>query len=531
MGSGVRILNLTNQLSTSWRENMQKRYSCLVSLIASACITSTYAAQAIDLSHQSAHILKSFVMQSNLKLLSQKMDMNQTMHSRFQQMYQGYPVWGGDIIVHTPKGTAGMTSDGFIYQGLQQDLPALPVIDPENAIKHAKMSYQKNISVTEQEKAELMIYIDSKNKAHWAYFVNFVVKPENAMIQKPTFVMDAITFKVYEKWDDIQTLENVKGGGFGGNQKMGKLLYDGLANHLSKLAMQRDGSVCYLKNADVTVKDVSKKDAVSQFTCNSIDGQHDNIYWSAELNATNGAYSPDNDALYIGKIIKEMYQNWYGIPVLTENGTPMMLNMRVHENMENAYWDGSQMTFGDGGSMFYPLVSIGVGAHEVSHGFTQQHSNLFYLLQSGGLNESFSDMAAQAAEYYSIGSNTWQIGPEIVKGSGALRYMDDPTKDCNGKAPGASCSIAHVKDYRIGMNVHYSSGVFNKVFYLVATAPGWNTKKAFDIMVQANQYYWTRTTSFNKAACGVMKATKDLHYPIESVNSAFKAVGIDTSTC
>ena len=64
--------------------------------------------------------------------------------------------------------------------------------------------------------------------------------------------------------------------------------------------------------------------------------------------------------------------------------------------------------------------------------------------------------AAQAAEFYSTGKNSWQIGPEIVKGKGALRYMDDPTKD--GK------SIANVKDYTDDLNVHYSSGVFNKVF-------------------------------------------------------------------
>lgn len=522
---------------------MQKRYLFLVSMIASACITSAYAAQAVDLSYQSINVLKPFATQSNLKLLNQKADINQTMHTRFQQTYQGVPVLGGDVIVHAPKGTdaslAGMTSnnkasmDGVIYQGLNQDLTAAPRIDKENAIKHAELSYQGDTSLTEQQTAELMVYVDNKNKAHWVYLVSFVVKPVNAMIEKPTFILDAISFKVYEQWNDIQTLDNVLGGGFGGNQKMGKLVYDGLSNNLSKLAMQRDPSthVCYLKNADVTVKNVSKKDAISQFQCNVLDNQHDNIYWSAELSSTNGAYSPDNDALYIGKVIKEMYQLWYGVPVLTENGKPMMLNMRVHENIENAYWDGSQMTFGDGGSMFYPLVSLGVGAHEVSHGFTQQHSNLFYQLQSGGINESFSDMAAQAAEYYSSGHNTWQIGPEIIKGNGALRYMDEPTKDCNGKAPGSSCSISHVKDYRFGLNVHYSSGVFNKMFYLVATAPGWNAKKAFDIMVQANQYYWTQTSNFNKAACGVIKATKDLHYPIDAVTSAFKTVGIDTSTC
>ncbi len=59
------------------------------------------------------------------------------------------------------------------------------------------------------------------------------------------------------------------------------------------------------------------------------------------------------------------------------------------------------MTFGDGASYFYPLVSLDVSAHEVSHGFIEQNSNLIYSGQSGGINEAFSDMAGEAAEFYS----------------------------------------------------------------------------------------------------------------------------------
>src|SRR3990167_10481966 len=181
------------------------------------------------------------------------------------------------------------------------------------------------------------------------------------------------------------------------------------------------------------------------------------------------------------------------------------------------------MYFGDGVKLFYPLTSLGVGAHELSHGFTSQHANLTYEKQSGGLNESYSDMAAQAAEYYSTGKNSWQIGPEIVKGNGALRYMDDPTKD--GK------SIAHVRDYNDSLNVHYSSGVFNKVFYLLGTSDGWDTKKAFDVMVKANMDYWTANSTFAEAACGVAQATNDYHYNIDTVAHAMQIVGLDISNC
>ncbi|MEZ9417725.1 M4 family metallopeptidase, partial [Vibrio sp. 10N.286.49.E1] len=111
----------------------------------------------------------------------------------------------------------------------------------------------------------------------------------------------------------------------------------------------------------------------------------------------NGAFSPLNDAHYFGNIVFDMYKNWFDTAPLS-----FKLMMRVHygNNYENAFWDGKAMTFGDGESFFYPLVSLDVSAHEVSHGFTEQNSGLVYANQSGGMNEAFSDMAGEAAEYY-----------------------------------------------------------------------------------------------------------------------------------
>jgi pseudolysin len=200
---------------------------------------------------------------------------------------------------------------------------------------------------------------------------------------------------------------------------------------------------------------------------------------------------------------------------------------------DNAAWDGRKMIFGDGDTMFYPLTSLGVGAHEISHGFTEQHSNLVYENQSGGMNESFSDMAAQAAEFYAYGTNSWQIGPEIFKAKNqALRYMDQPSKDCPvGNKPGQECSIDHASQYTDGLEVHFSSGVFNRLFYLMSSGDHWDPKKAFDVMVYANQYYWTKTSTFEQGACGVLKAAEHLGYEIEVVKTAIDTVGINRSHC
>lgn len=538
-----------------------------IGIISLACST-TFAATPIDLSHQPSAILQSFSSpELSLKQLSATVDFNATQHVRYQQYYQGAPVWGADIVAHVPANqhvstdnvqsltSPTITLNGTLYKNISADLARVPssmftAAQADQALSHAISLYQKKSGITQavtHSKSELMIYLDKSNKAHWAYKVQFDTKNEKGLPAKLVYILDASHFDVYLNWDNLQTMDDVQGGGFGGNGKLGRLVYDSLGSNLSKLNIQRDAAAntCYLQNAEVRVLDAGQNDEVEHFACNAQDAEHGNIYWAADKDAVNGAFSPADDALYAGRVIKNMYQEWFHIPVLVEatGGKPMQLIMRVHvkdENnkpMENAYWDPdtSRMSFGDGESMFYPLTSLGVAAHEISHGFTSQHSNLAYTGQSGGLNESFSDMAAQAAEFYSVHKNTWQIGAELFKTSDrAMRYMDQPSKDCQGGIPfpGLFCSIDNRSQYMEGLTeVHLSSGLFNRVFYLIATAPGWDAQKAFSVMVQANSSYWTSTATFESAACGVIKAAKDYKYDVSVINQAMTTVGINVSSC
>jgi pseudolysin len=531
-------------------------YYLFVTFLGMVWVSAAMAATPIDLRHQPVAVLQTFFSGGmSIKEIKSDFDFNQTNHVRLQQIFSGYPVWGADAVIHIPRGEKmtwqqlffakdeSIKMNGVLYQNLTADLNNSPAYifskaQKEKAIQTIIQLYLKKsgtVNPLTDVDAKLLIYIDSDYLAHWAFHIRFQDKSKTGLPALPNYIIDARTFINYETWDDIQTVSDASGGGFGGNIKMGKFVYDALLNDYPVLPIQRDDNnkICYLQNADVTVKDSRHQLAVIKFNCVEKSKQHNNVYWDADQDAINNAYSPSNDALSIGKIIKDMFQKWYGIPVLTQNGKPMMLNMVVHEKMENAYWDGKQMVFGDGGSEFYPLVSLGVGAHEISHGFTAQHSNLHYSRQSGGLNEAFSDMAASAAEFYFTGKNNWQIGSEVMKAKNvALRYMDEPIKDCvSHDEPGQDCSINNAKDYRDGVDVHFSSGVYNKMFYLLSTAPGWNTKKAFDVMVHANAYYWTSTSNFVAAGCGVQEAAKDFHYDTSVVNKALEGVGIKATYC
>lgn len=528
--------------------------------------TSANAATPVNLSHQQLTALQSFA-GTGMYEISRAVSRSETTHIRIQQTYKGYDVWGADAVIHLPKSgktLRGMkldtvigrqhdntTMNGTFYAGLDKDLAQtreslLNDVQADKALSTVVTSYQqkagRNLTISAQE-AKRIVYIDKNDKAHWAYHVSFDASAAKAgeLPAKPNYLIDAESFDVYAEWNNMQTADPVvDGGGFGGNKKMGEISYDGTTGdlHYAKLSVSRNSKtkICSMDNTDVQVMNApaSKKPSkIMTFKCASQDKTHSNLYWDGDQDAVNGGYSPVNDALFGGIVIKGMYKDWYDLSVLNKNGKPMKLVMVVHEKIDNAYWDGSKMTFGDGVSMFYPLTSLGVAAHEISHGFTEQHSNLIYYGQSGGMNEAFSDMAAQAAEFYAYnGKNSWQIGPEIFKAPDkALRYMDQPSKDCEGAKPGQWCSIDSADQYYNGLDVHYSSGVFNRAFYLMGTADGWSARKAFDVMVNANQNYWTKDSTFEKGACGVISAAKDLGYDVAVVENAFKAVKVDISDC
>ncbi|MBU2712748.1 M4 family metallopeptidase [Zooshikella harenae] len=412
------------------------------------------------------------------------------------QHYNNVPVWG--VSVSANRSTMGIYSNtsGSMLNNIASDIVnTTPLLSKTDAIERAKQS-SLIANDTHNEQAKLYIKQDQDGKARLVYLVNYLIEGEN--VSRPFFFIDAESGAILDQWEGINYQD---AQGPGGNQKTGKYYY---GKDYGPLSVDED---CRMDSPNVVTKDMKHRTSggdVHQFTC------PENTY-----KEINGAFSPLNDAHYFGNVVFNMYNDWFNTAPLT-----FKLTMRVHysNNYQNAFWDGSQMTFGDGGSTFYPLVSLDVAAHEVSHGFTEQNSGLVYRNQPGGINEAFSDIAGEAAEYFMKGSNDWLVGAQIFKSSGALRYFEKPSKD--GR------SIDHASDYYSGLDVHYSSGVYNRAFYLLANTDGWDTKKAFAAFVLANQVYWNANSDYDDAACGVRKAVKDLKYNEQDVVTAFSTVGV-----
>jgi vibriolysin len=150
-------------------------------------------------------------------------------------------------------------------------------------------------------------------------------------------------------------------------------------------------------------------------------------------------------------------------------------------------------------------------------------------VQTAALHEAFSDMSTVAIKYYLYHKVDWELARDISKDDQPIRYINSPKRD--------GYSIDHVVEYPTNIpedqiDPHLVAGIFNKAFYLLATTPGWDVHKAFDVMVQANLYHWTASTkTFEQIGCGIMGATKDLAYNAKDVKAALTKVGIETKNC
>ncbi|NRA60376.1 MAG: M4 family metallopeptidase [Psychrobium sp.] len=494
MLSAIALSVLTSTVATAAeRTNLRNNYQQLSSI---SSVTALTTSQSLGLAtNESLSVVKTYV------------ETNGDVTTRYQQMFNGIPVIGDHAIISRHTDGSFKYAHGAIVNGIATDLSnTSPKVTLDGALKKAKMlslpasPLRLNFSTSvENETSRLAIWQDNSGTARLVYEVSFM--QHGSTPSRPYYILDAKTGEVLESFDNLQTANAT---GPGGNAKTGKYQY---GTDFGFLDVIQSGNNCVMSTTNV--KTINLNHGTSGSSAFSF------ICPENTVKSINGAYSPLNDAHFFGGVVFDMYNQWINTAPLS-----FQLEMRVHysSNYENAFWDGSAMTFGDGQNTFYPLVSLDVSAHEVSHGFTEQNSGLVYSGKSGGLNEAFSDMAGEAAEYFMNGSNDWQVGAQIFKGNGALRYMNEPTRD--GR------SIDHQSSYYSGLDVHNSSGVFNKAFYNLATTAGWDTKKAFQVYAKANQNYWTANTNWDQAGNGVMDATCDLGYDTANVKASLTAVGI-----
>ena len=274
---------------------------------------------------------------------------------------------------------------------------------------------------------------------------------------------------------------------------------------------------------------------------------NDNNWTAAEFNNANF----DNAALdaHIGaQVTQDYWTTVHGRDSFDDKGTVLTSYVHYDVNLENAFWNGNNMSYGDGGTRFRPLTALDVCGHEIGHAVCETTAGLVYANESGAMNEGFSDIWGACVEnHLDPTKQIWLIGEDIDKQQVALRSMSNPGslgqpdtyKGANWAPLAATPTSANDQG-----GVHTNSGVLNFWFYLLSAGgtgtndngtayavTGITIGKAARIAYRTERFYLTPNATYSSARQASLQAAVDLFglgsAEVQAVAKAWRAVGVE----
>ncbi|MFG3050667.1 M4 family metallopeptidase [Kitasatospora sp. NPDC048239] len=475
--------------------------------------------------------------QERLVVKDAVVDANGDRHLRYERTFGGLPVLGGDLIVHQRAGGAIASVDRAFDGRLA--LPGLtPKLSADQAAAQATGAVRATIGIAADKDESAISRVDGAGAATlvvWAADGNprlayqTVVQGQRAdgTPSSQRMVTDAATGAVLSTHEEVQTATG-----------SGKGVHVGSVT----LTTTQSGSTYQLKDASRGNQSTGNAAAG-----NAVFTDADNV-WGNGL--ASNAQSAAVDAQYGAGATWDFYKNTFGRNGIKNNGVGATSRVHYGTNYVNAFWSDACfcMTYGDGAGNTHPLTAIDVAGHEMTHGVTAATAGLVYSGESGGLNEATSDIFGTMVEWYANLPGDvpdYWIGEKLnLNGNGTpLRYMDKPSKDGASKDSWYS-GVGNV-------DVHYSSGVANHFFYLLAEGSGAKTingvsynsptsngstivgigrNKAAAIWYRALTVYFTSTTNYKAARTATLKAAADLYglngTEYNTVAAAWSAVNV-----
>ena len=477
---------------------------------------------------------------TDFRVQSTLTDPDGSTHTRLARTYDGLPVIGGDLVVH--QSSAGA------WEGASQTLEApirtatTPAITAASAATRALAAAPATRDISgAQERSSRLVVDATSGTGRLAWEVLTGGTQEDGTPSRLATYVDATTGKLLWREQQIQTVDG-----------SGQTLYSGTV----PLSVTTSGTTYQLRNDGVRgntyTTDMNNKS--DSYTCQvfGINCATGTLITSTSPTFGNGTTSnrasAGADAQYGSNVTWDYYKSTFGRNGIFGNGAGSYNRVHYGNRYVNAFWDGSRMTYGDGdGSNYGPLVSLDVAGHEMSHGVTENSANLAYSGESGGLNEATSDIFGTMVEFYAGNPNDpgdYLIGEEFdLKRHLGLRRMDNPASDGSS----ANCWTSRVGS----LDVHYSSGVGNHFFYLLAEGSGAKTingvahssptcngstvtgigrTAAAAIWYRALTVYMTSSTTYPGARTATLNAARDLYGSGSAqqgaVATAWSAVGV-----
>ncbi|MFJ2864524.1 M4 family metallopeptidase [Kitasatospora sp. NPDC087314] len=490
-------------------------------LLALAAGQSTPVAQALSLGGQERLVVKDVVA-----------DADGARHLRYERTYADLPVLGGDLVVHQ-RADGSVSSVDRAFDG-RLSLPSLaPGLAAGQAAERATAAVRATVGIAVDQDESALSRVDGAGAAELVVWAadgtprlahRTVVRGERAdgTPSSQQVVTDAATGAVLSTHEEFQTA-----AGTGKGVNVGTV----------PLTTTQSGSTYSLK--DASRGNQSTTDLKGATSGNGTLFTSTTNSWGNGL--ASNRQSAAVDAQFGAAATWDYYKNTFGRNGIKNNGVGATSRVHYGSNYVNAFWNDSCfcMTYGDGSGNTNPLTAIDVSGHEMTHGVTSATGGLNYSGESGGLNEATSDIFGTMVEWSAnlpADPPDYLIGEKLnINGNGTpLRYMDKPSKD--GRSADAWYSGVG------NLDVHYSSGIANHFFFLLAegsgakvingvsynsptsngsTVTGIGRTKAAAIWYRALTVYFTSTTNYAGARTATLKAATDLY---GATSAEYKAV-------
>ncbi|MFF2063023.1 M4 family metallopeptidase [Streptomyces sp. NPDC058200] len=456
-------------------------------------------------------------------------DADGTVHTRYERTYAGLPVRGGDLVVHERAGARTVTkaSDAAI---------SVPTTEARVTAATAKKSA---LAVAETEKTE---------EAAPDGAPRLVVSIEAG---EPTLAWETVVAGVQEDGtpSSLRVLTDADSGERLGNVEqihagVGRSQYSGQV----QIGSVREGGTFELtdpQRGGHSTYDLTLGGSGTLLT-------DDDDVWGDGTPADRQTAAVD--AAYGAQKTWDFYHDRFGRNGIANDGVGAYSRVHFGDGYANAFWDDNCfcMTYGDGIENARPLTALDIAAHEMTHGVTYATADLEYEGESGGLNEATSDIMAAAAEFFADNPSDvpdyWMGELVDVRGTGKpLRYLDHPSRDASAKGTSQDYWTSETES----LDPHFSSGVANHFFYLLAEGSGKKTIKGVDydsptqdgkpvsglglhnatnVWYRALTVYMTSTTDYAGARTATLQAAADLFGrssdAYEAVGNAWAAVNV-----
>ena len=503
-----------------------------------------------------------------LSLMSSTHDEISFDHVRFQQVYQGIPVWGRDLYVHfNAQGSAYLING--TYEPTPVGVETSPAKSPADALQlvvnnlTAEGRYQplspeaSSFLGLAGPTEELVLYPTPQGTFRLGYDVN--IHPN--LVEWYSYIIDAQDGTILNRiarhctlLPNHNTQAPVISGELNIQPPQVSTVFAGsfadatakdLNNVNQSLRVWNNGAGTYYMiwdlpnlNAGQSQLPDSPSGGGITISANNQDlGQNTQL---AHNTSPNNTWSDPAavSAHYNMKVAYDYYTTTHNRKAIDNKDASIMSITHVTQGgkgMDNAYWSDRLMAYGDGDQFFKPLAgALDVSGHEMTHGVIQNSAGLIYQTQSGALNESFADVFGIMIDRtnYLLGENITKAGT----GKTAVRDLSNPKNpSVVSPQPAAMSEYQNVGTNDDNGGVHANSGIPNKAAYNVIIAIG-RTKTEL-IYYRALTKYLTRNSQFGDCRKAVAQAATDLvgqsgitSADVVSCNAAFEAVGITATT-